>query len=433
MMEADMETNSVPEHNYSPDSDYSKLTVKRDNSIKGLLNTFENSVGPVSIRLNAAYGTGKTTFLNQLRDKADKNKFVVLYYNAWEEEISLDARSSLCLAILKEIEKNSPEKKIDTKIASFQKVILPIIAKAGINALSRFLLGDHKALLEAFDAAEIGNTIADALKGGFKEAEQSRLQIHQIREALRKLITALGDKKILILIDELDRCRPDFAIEVLETIKHFFSIEKIFALVGVDENVLHSIIEKRYGSSIDCEGYLLRHFSSEMQFSDFSYSHYCINKCQEFGIPSDFHDNVTFICRGFGLKFRSINNFIGFLSSVFHSESKEKARDFGFFIFMFGIKMFDRQLFNCCLDHTRGKYFDERMKHLRSTADDNISPFQILLFLIQTSESDYAALVGEYNCKDLPGGDRYRNGGAPSGLHFYSTVVLGFYDFSNMQ
>lgn len=77
-----MKLNGVPEHNFTTAAESPAPIIDRSASIRGLLTTFDNSPGPLSIRLNAAYGTGKTTFLDQLRKTADQEKFIVIYYNA---------------------------------------------------------------------------------------------------------------------------------------------------------------------------------------------------------------------------------------------------------------------------------------------------------------------------------------------------------------
>lgn len=269
------------EYDGSESADWGDYIIDRRETGNFLLNTFKESDGPLSIRINASYGSGKTIFMRCLKKQAESDGFIVIYYNAWEEETSLDARSSLCLAILEKIELYLTEEKVNSKVLALQKAILPIVAKAGIAALSRFLLGDHKALLETFESVDLGNTIANALRGGLDEAQKSRSQISGIKKSLSELVSSLGNKKFLILIDELDRCRPDFAIEVLETIKHFFPIRNIFSIVGVHEKVLYSIIYKRYGSDIGAESYLQRHFNHKMTFSRFDYEKYLLDRLQK--------------------------------------------------------------------------------------------------------------------------------------------------------
>ncbi|MFM8608309.1 MAG: P-loop NTPase fold protein, partial [Hyphomicrobiales bacterium] len=272
-----MKLDGVPEHKRNTAAETPAPIIDRSASIKGLLTTFDNSRGPLSIRLNAAYETGKTTFLDQLQKTADKDKFIIIYYNAWEEEISLDARSSLCLKLLSEIQNLNTEENFQSSILKYQKAILPFIASAGTAVISRVIFRDHEALENIINAVKPEQEIRKLMDEKFAELQQNSSTIDAVKSSLKSLLDILSGKKIILLIDELDRCRPDFAMEVLETVKHFFSIEKVFALVGVDENILHSIIKKRYGDTIDCEGYLLRHFSSEMQFSEFSYQQYCMD------------------------------------------------------------------------------------------------------------------------------------------------------------
>ena len=427
-----MEMECVHEHKRGSITDFSKLSIDRSATVNGLLRVFENSPGPLSIQLNAAYGTGKSTFFDHLETEVDKEKFIVIYYNAWEEEVSLDARSSLCLAILNEIEENSAEKKSNAKIASFQKAILPIIAKAGISALSRFLLGDHKALLEAFDAAAIGNTIADAIRGGFKEAEQSRFQIHQIKEALRELIADLGDKKILILIDELDRYRPDFAIEVLETVKHFFSIDGVFSLIGIDENLLHSIVRKRYGSSIDCDGYLLRHFSSVISFQNFAYDSFCNDRCKAFGLPRAIASYMDFFSNVYRLSLRDVSTIISTLGGYYNNIVNPDENEFCKFSICFIIRKVDGKFFDACLSIDRSEYFYSTLKKMRNVRIQKNHGFEMLIHIVQSSQQEYEYLSQQYNCRMFPENEINKVSGR-AGFNYFAQWVSDFESLSFIE
>jgi hypothetical protein len=429
-MEAEMKQEGVQEHVRTMAANSAEPIIDRSPSIRGLLTTFENSTGPLSIRLNAAYGTGKTFFLDQLSKTADQEKFIVIYYNAWEEEISFDARSSLCLKLLNEIQKLNKEDNFQSAIFKYQKAILPFITSAGTAIISRVVFRDHEALENIINAIKPETEIRKLIDDKFAELQKNSFTIDTVKNSLKGLLELLSEKKVILLIDELDRCRPDFAIEVLETVKHFFSIERVFALVGVDENVLHSIIKKRYGDSIDCEGYLLRHFSSEIYLSDFSYEIYCQSKCREFGINSDFHKNVVFICSGYRLSLRQMNNYISNLAAIFKSEHKSKAKDFGRYILVLGIKLFDKKLFNECINQTREDYFQERIRNLRLLNDDSTGPFEELVFLIQKSRSDYTTLCESFNCQSYSDFNRYYSGNGKPGFEQYANTISKFEDFS---
>lgn len=61
---------------------------------------------------------------------------------------------------------------------------------------------------------------------------------------------------IVIVIDELDRCRPDYALAVLEVIKHFFAVPKVHFILGINGEALESSVRARYGVDVDAESYL---------------------------------------------------------------------------------------------------------------------------------------------------------------------------------
>lgn len=68
------------------------------------------------------------------------------------------------------------------------------------------------------------------------------------------------NKKIVFFVDELDRCRPNFAIELLEVIKHLFDIDNFIFIVAIDKEQLSHSIANIYGQNMDTEGYLRRFF-----------------------------------------------------------------------------------------------------------------------------------------------------------------------------
>ena len=65
-----------------------------------------------------------------------------------------------------------------------------------------------------------------------------------------------NDKKLIFIIDELDRCKPNYAIELLEVIKHYYSNNKIIFLLGTNNEQLSYTINNYYGSNFDGYGYL---------------------------------------------------------------------------------------------------------------------------------------------------------------------------------
>lgn len=88
----------------------------------------------------------------------------------------------------------------------------------------------------------------------FKDYKKS---LEKIKEILGKVTKK---KKIILLIDELDRCKPLFAIKLLETIKHIFNVKDMSFVFALDMTQLSYSVEKVYGTKIDAAGYICRFF-----------------------------------------------------------------------------------------------------------------------------------------------------------------------------
>ena len=98
--------------------------------------------------------------------------------------------------------------------------------------------------------------------------ENAKKSIRSFRESLHDFAESITDDKnkkpLVFIIDELDRCRPSFSIEVLEKAKHFFNVNNIIFVLGADKEQLGSAIKAVYGEGLNVNGYLRR-------FIDFDY------------------------------------------------------------------------------------------------------------------------------------------------------------------
>ena len=77
-----------------------------------------------------------------------------------------------------------------------------------------------------------------------------------------------GGEKLLIIIDELDRTRPDYAIRFLEDIKHFFNIENMVFLIAVNSKQMEATAKCLYGQDLDFDGYYRKFFKQERALPD---------------------------------------------------------------------------------------------------------------------------------------------------------------------
>lgn len=210
------------------------------------------------IALNTSWGNGKTTFVDMLINEIKNSKedsyknlnAISIYYNAWEEDDYGNAFESLIYRIVEEI---SEYIKIEPTIKSQFEIIK--------NNLPEILLTIGKSYAKNkgidFDLLNKANEEQKSLieKDYFSKYKMFKSIKDKFKKNLKDLAT---EKKIVVFIDELDRCRPDFAIETLEIVKHYFDIPNIVFVLSLDIEQLSHSIATCYGQNMDSAGYLRR-------------------------------------------------------------------------------------------------------------------------------------------------------------------------------
>ena len=99
--------------------------------------------------------------------------------------------------------------------------------------------------------------------------------IEEFKEKLEDLARALNNrtaqadngnhKPLVVMIDELDRCRPSYAVELLETAKHLFDVDRIVFVLAVNREQLAHAVCALYGADFNAEGYLRRFFDEDFR------------------------------------------------------------------------------------------------------------------------------------------------------------------------
>jgi hypothetical protein len=285
------------------------------------------------LSLNSEFGSGKSTFFemwaNKLKTASDK--FEVVYINAWESDFqgdSLLAIVSCLLDILKPSKDIEPIKETAGKLCKFSLSI-------GNDVVQRFTGID---VIKAGQYAESKDGIAQPEMGhACFQLYQERHDLFEKLKTLLRDLTSKSEYPILIIIDELDRCRPNYAIDFLETIKHFFNISGLIFVLGVDRNQLASSARALFGQELVFDEYyrkfahrnvnlpvksqpmteqfcrkLVSEYLSEKAFekrSRFSYAQH-----DNFRI-----DNIVEICIAFSLNARQIHEFFRITAHVLSS------------------------------------------------------------------------------------------------------------------
>ena len=188
----------------------------------------------LTVAVNGAYGTGKTFLLRRWVAELEKNSRTVVYYDAWENDCDDDPLTSLV------------ETFVDGTEGRWKEAY-----REGIKDATRQLT--KRVSSGIVDPREIGKKMAES-KGLGTTTKLRR----NSRQYLQKWLGSF-DGRLVLIVDDLDRCRPSFALELLERVKHILNTPNLVVVFGVNLESLSESVKVVYGN-IDADGYLLRMF-----------------------------------------------------------------------------------------------------------------------------------------------------------------------------
>lgn len=236
---------------------------------KKLLSNLNSGV----ICLNAPWGEGKTTFVRLLQTYMDHNQreelhIKTIYYNAWEHDYEGNPFPSIVRTILKELDDPKAPKLKENLIESAKSILktMYIFSSFAAYAVDPMLGG-----VVSTGKAALDNFLSEVLPDSSKPSDT----ITEFRKNIQNILHSENENvptRIVLFIDELDRCRPSFAIETLEQIKHIFETENMIFVLSLDKEQLANAIGTIYGANYNANGYLSRFFDLE----------YCLNNSHAF-------------------------------------------------------------------------------------------------------------------------------------------------------
>ena len=249
------QTNESPEFPGRFKDPFEGDDLNRQELCKTWTNFIESSSTPFVLAVDAKWGDGKTTFLKMWQAYLKQQGFKTVFFDAW----SCDFYDEALPALIGEIQKQIVEpsfKGTSSKLKSTSSKLIKLTPSIATKSIINIITGDiGKDIYESIQKAiQPHNKIQDYLE--YQKA------VDEFKQELGK--TAKPGKEnpgklLVIFVDELDRCRPTFAIEVLEKVKHIFDVEFIFFIFAVNKNELKKSINTIYGE-IDSERYLQKFF-----------------------------------------------------------------------------------------------------------------------------------------------------------------------------
>lgn len=234
------------------DTPWTDDALQREQYSTALTNLLDGQVSPLVVSLNGTWGSGKTFFLKRWQAQLNKNGFKSIYFNAWEDDHCGDP----LVAIIGQLWDSLKGTNMERIGKSIKESAKPLLTKTVFNTV-RVLTG------------EIVDLSDKELKSVAERTVDDYFNTRKQRDELKKRLSEMASKVVadtkhpmIFIIDELDRCRPTFAIELLERVKHIFDIPNLVFVFGIDRRQLGGAIQAVYGN-IDIDGYLRRFFDME--------------------------------------------------------------------------------------------------------------------------------------------------------------------------
>ncbi|MBD8656332.1 hypothetical protein IFT68_11965 [Oxalobacteraceae sp. CFBP 13730] len=276
---------------------------------------------PLVLAIDSPYGTGKSTFIEMLQSIMRQKSFQVVNFNAWKADHVSDPLIAMVAALDQAFPNNSMI--VPDKMARVKKVagiMLKHSAAVGLKIATAGILEMPDNIEEAL--ADTASSATSDIIGSFENEEKAAKCFKEELEKLIAKLPQMGKKDTLVFfIDELDRCRPDFAMSLLERIKHLFDVPNIAFVLAVDKKQLEAVTSSVYGEKIDAREYLRKFIDLEFGLPNPPKTEFLKNAMQRAGISTAFEGQrhnlqdqfirfVSLLADVYGMSLRSIERCI---------------------------------------------------------------------------------------------------------------------------
>ena len=292
---------------------YESDLLSRKDSVIQFADFLKSPYCPTSIAVNGEWGSGKTFFVKQtayhlstLEDASDK--CLTVYYDAWENDNECDPIISIVDCIAR-VAGEEDGKHIGELVFGIAEATLDNPLFRGIKAFR--------------DWQKENEAESDF---GYNKTAPRNAQIKNKLKALFDEIINEHGKRLILFVDELDRCKPDFAVRVLERLKHYFTIDdRVKIVFSVNINQLEHTIKHFYGDDFDSHRYLDRFFDMVLPIPEAETTLYIARYMNRNVMSDDFSSGVGVcsIIKYFGIQIRDIKVFMSELDSGYDTVKKE--------------------------------------------------------------------------------------------------------------
>lgn len=228
-----------------PSEPFEKDLLDRKPRIEALTRVILGEEGPAVISVNGGFGSGKSAFLKmlaanlRLQDGIDVQEF-----DAWQQSFAKDPVVDVVSALAEDRE-------------DIARRLLPIAGKL-VGRLA------WRVLSQLVKAATVGSVDIEGVdlgtsdeSGGFEAWSDAQSRVDEFKRALEEIV-GRSESRLVVIVDELDRCRPDYAIDMLNVLRHLFAVPGVVVVLGVNQEELEHRVVEVFGPKTKADVYLRR-------------------------------------------------------------------------------------------------------------------------------------------------------------------------------
>ena len=266
------------------DEPWADDALDRSEVANALTNLVSGQKNPLVISLDGYWGTGKTFLLKRWQVELKEEGFESIYFNAWEDDFCDDP----LVAIIGQLSHAFTESKFKKVVEKIKESAGPLLMQGVLGVLG--VIGTTtditipKEALKKLTSSE-KHTDSALTKYSTQIKKKKELKKH-LQEMSNKVMKDTG-KPLVFIIDELDRCRPTFAIELLERVKHIFDIPGMVFVFGINQSELCLAIKSVYGD-IDADTYLRRFFDIPLLLPKANIENFCRHLIEKYELEEFF-------------------------------------------------------------------------------------------------------------------------------------------------
>jgi KAP-like P-loop domain-containing protein len=397
-----------------------------------LLNLVVRSKYELVISLDGKWGEGKTTFVKMWQGLLSEKEIPNIYIDAFSNDYIDDAFISVVSAITNYAEthivKGHQEKiaELKNKAKKVGGQLLSWSAKIGIKAATLGVIKDADIEELKDIKGDMAKSVSDLFGGFIEERINSHSKDEMLIQSFRELLSELpsklvadSEKPLVIIIDEMDRCKPTFAVEIIEKIKHLFSVKNVVFILVMNMAQLEESIKSVYGQNIDAHTYLQKFINIEAtlpkqtgeryanDLSTYSSKLLKLHKLETWGDDRNIIDCIEPLANHFNLSLRQLEKVYTNLAVFYGSSSENHFRLVPVVVFLSIVKVVDPLLFDQLL-HQKASFGEVTNKlnitHLNDETENNRKLFWLMSWV-------RFALLSEQEFKELPEEDRIKKCG----------------------